>query len=233
MVRMQYGYGGHPAGVGAAPLSSLMCTGFGTTYGLGGAEARLAGSLGDVFSFTVAGGEVTGAAVTLPWGATLVLPVAAGVEYSLAGADVLATRTGLGGISQVRYSDTDGDGLFQAVGTAQVFTTAPVVNFLGFTMRETLQVTTAGQAITGVTQLLPNGFEWVRLSDTVDPVGVDWTLQGGMVVETRTWASGATSWEVFRDGNGDGRYTEVASGTGPLVDLVGVLAATDPVAAAL
>ncbi|HEY0887732.1 MAG TPA: hypothetical protein VGE20_20735 [Ramlibacter sp.] len=231
------GYGGMFQGggpsLGIAGQAQLVCDGFGMTYGLDGATARLAAGLGDVFSFTVAGGAVTGAAVTLPSGATVQLPVSAGVDYSLAGADVLATRALTGGIAQVRYSDVDADGFYQAVSTARVLTTAPQVNLFGLSGREALEVTAAGGVVTGVTQVLPNGFEWVRLSDTTIPAGVAWTLESGLVVETATFANGTTSWEVFRDGNGDGRYTEVASGTGQLVDLVGVLAATDPVAAAL
>lgn len=226
------GYGAGVAG-GLAAHSQLVCDGFVMAYGLDGATARLAAGLGDVFSFTFAGGEVTGAAVTLPWGTTMQLPVSAGVDYSLAGSDVLATRMLPGGISEVRYSDVDADGFYQAVGTARVLTAEPHVNLFGFSGREALEVTAAGGVVTGVTQVLPNGFEWVRLSDTTIPADVAWTLQSGLVVETATFANGATSWEVFRDGNGDGRYTEVASGTGQLVDLVGVLAATDPVAAAL
>lgn len=264
MGRMQFGYGGAPAGMGygsgvgmgygagigagygggigmgqapgmlsGAGHAQQLCDGFAVTYGLEAATARLAAGLGDVFSFATADGVVTGAAVTLPSGATVELSVAAGIAYSLAGADVLATRTVAGGISEVRYSDVDGDGFYQAVGTARVLTTAPHVNLFGLSGRETLEVTAAGDVVTGVTQVLPNGFEWVRLPDTTGSAGVAWTLQDGLVVETATFANGATSWEVFRDGNGDGRYTEVASGTGQLVDLVGVLAATDPVAAAL
>jgi len=224
--------GGGPS-LGIAGQAQLVCDGFGMTYRLDGATARLAAGLGDVFSFTVAGGAVTGAAVTLPSGATVQLPVSAGVDYSVAGADVLATRALDAGIAQMRYSDVDADGFYQAVSTARVLTTTPYVNLFGLSGREALEVATAGGVVTSVTQVLPNGYEWVRLSDGTAPPGVAWTLQDGMVVETATYANGATSWEVFRDGNGDGRYTEVASGTGQLVDLVGVLAATDPVAAAL
>lgn len=261
MVRMQFGYGGPAAGMGygagagmgygfgagmdfggagwggpgsgIAAQSQLVCDGFARAYSLDGATARLAAGLGDVFSFTTAGATVTGAAVTLPSGTTVQLPLAAGVDYTVAGADVLATRALAGGIAQVRYSDVDADGFYQAVSTARVLTAAPHVNLFGVSGREALEVTTAGGEVTAVTQVLPNGFEWVRLSDTIAPAGVEWTLQGGLVVETATFENGATSWEVFRDGNGDGRYTEVASGTGLLVDLVGVLAATDPVATAL
>lgn len=225
-------HGGGPS-LGIAGQAQQVCDGFAMAYGLDGATARLAAGLGDVFSFTVAGGAVTGAAVTLPSGTTVQLPVSGGVDYSLAGADVVATRTLAGGIAQVRYSDVDADGFYQAVGTARVLTSAPHLNLFGRSGREALEVTAAGGVVTGVTQVLPNGFEWVRLSETTIPAGVAWTLQGGLVVETATFANGATSWEVFRDGNGDGRYTEVASGTGQLVDLVGVLAATDPVAATL
>lgn len=261
MVRMQFGHGGAAAGMGygagagmgygvgaamdfggagwgspgsgVAAQAQLVCDGFARAYALDGATARLAAGLGDVFSFTASGGTVTGAAVTLPSGTTVQLPVAAGVDYTVAGAGVLATRAIAGGVAQVRYSDDDADGFYQAVSTARVLTAAPHVNLFGSSGREALEVTTAGGAVTGVTQVLPNGFEWVRLSGATVPAGVEWTLQSGLVVETATFANGTTSWEVFRDGNGDGRYTQVASGTGLLIDLVGVLAATDPVSSAL
>lgn len=233
---MGYGGGmfnGGGLSLGMAGQAQQVCDGFGVTYGLDGATARLAAGLGDVFSFSVAAGEVTGAAVTLPWGTTIQLPVSAGVDYGLAGTDVLATRALAGGFSQVRYSDVDADGFYQAVSTARVLTTAPHVNLFGLSGREALEVTATGGVVTGVTQILPNGYEWVRLSETTIPDGVAWARQGELVVETATFANGATSWEVFRDGNGDGRYTEVASGTGQLVDLVGVLDATQAVAPTL
>lgn len=236
-VGMQQGFGiGQAAGFGGMPLvgpSQAACDGFGTTYGLGATTARMAAGLGDVFSFTVAGGAVTAAAVTLPSGTSVDLSVFPGVAYALAGADVLATRTLAGGFSQVRYSDIDADGFYQAVGTARVFTSAPQPEGFGFGGREVLKVTSAGGVVTGVTQVLANGFEWVRHSATIDPPGVEWTLQSGLVVQTQTSWNGATTWEVFRDGNADGRYTEVANGAGQLVDLVGVLAATNAVAGAL
>lgn len=49
----------------------------------------------------------------------------------------------------------------------------------------------------------------------------EFSVQSGFVVETETQGS-APHWEVFRDGNGDDVYTEVAHGSGPLVDLVGL-----------
>lgn len=203
--------------------------------GRGAAPAPAQGLLkaGEAFSFTISDGAVTAASVLLPSGVERDLSLAGGVDYALSGGDVLATQAFASGVAQVRYADADGDGLYAVVGTARVLAAAPHLNLFGVSGRETLAVTVDNGAVSGVTQLYPNGIESVLLSPTVVPTGVSWTLQAGLVVESRALADGSRAWEVFRDGNGDGRYTEVANGTGTLVELAGVIALTDPVAALL
>lgn len=193
------------------------------------------GPLGEAFSFTLSGGSVTAASVALPSGDTLSLPLDGKVTYTVEGSDVLATRSNDQGTHTVRYSDADADGLYAVVSTARVMTAAPETNEQGIIRREVLDVTldATGTTVTEVSRTLPNGTEHVLLSSTVARDNVTWTVQNGLVVEVITNDAGQVRWEVFRDGNADGQYTEVASGTGTLVDLVGVVAATDAVAASL
>jgi len=202
--------------------------GHGGVNGLGGHGGHGIQGMGDVFSFTVNAGTVTAANVTLPSGSTVALPLTTGVNYSVSGTDVLATRVGTQSTEVLRYSDTDADGLYQVIAQSQVFTTAPQVNALGFSMREALSVTLGTSGVTAVSQTRWDGTEKVLLSSTVVPTDTTWTINNGLLVETHTNAtSGQTHWEVFRDGNADGVYTEVANGTGTLIDLVGVTSATD------
>ncbi|MDP1999270.1 MAG: hypothetical protein Q8K22_06710 [Rhodoferax sp.] len=206
----------------------------GSSFGGGHAGGHGLQGSGDVFSFTTSAGAVTAAKVTLASGTTVALPLTTGVTYSVSGADVLATRTDSNTTESVRYSDTDADGFFQVISSSKVLTTAPQVNLLGFSNRETVSVTLdAAKVVTGVTQAHWNGVDKVLLSATVIPANTTWAITNGLLVETHTETNGQIHWEVFRDGNTDGAYTEVASGTGALIDLVGVVAQTDAFAALL
>ena len=80
---------------------------------------------------------------------------------------------------------------------------------------------------------LPESVTVVALSATVSNSSTSWTVQQNLLVETSTSGSGLARWEIFRDGNKDGIYTEVAHGTGPLIDLTGVVTATNAVVASL
>lgn len=208
-----------------------------TTGALGGRGpgGHGAAPLGEAFTFTLSAGSVTAASVALPSGTTLSLPLDGLVSYTVDGSDVLATRSGEQGTHTVRYSDADADGLYAVVSTARVMTAALVANEQGIVRREVLDVTldATGTTVTDVSRTLPNGTEHVLLSSTVARDNVSWTVQNGLVVEVITNDAGQVRWEVFRDGNADGQYTEVASGTGTLIDLIGVVAATDAVAASL
>jgi hypothetical protein len=189
--------------------------------------------LGDAFTFTINAGAVTAAKVTLPGGTTIALPLTTGVTYSVSGTDVLATRSDPNGIDVLRYSDTDADGFYGVIASAHVQTSAPQVDMLGFSHREAVSVTLGAAGVTSVSQKHWDGSTQVLLSGTVVPNNTSWTISNGLLVETHTQSNGPTSWEVFRDGNADGVYTEVASGFGTMIDLVGVVAQTNAVAALL
>ena len=208
--------------------------GHGGPGGPAGAGGHGLQGMGDVFSFTIQADAVTAASVTLPSGSAVALPLTTGVSYSVSGTDVLATRTGTQSTDVLRFSDTDADGLSEVIAQSQVFTAAPPVNALGFPMREALSVTLGASGVTAVSQTRWDGTEIVLLSATVVPADITWAISSGLLVETHTNASsGQTHWEVFRDGNADGVYTEVASGNGAMIDLVGVTSATDAFASVL
>lgn len=199
-------------------------------HGPGGEKG--VGGAGDVYSFTLTDGKVTAVSMQLPSGKSVSLPMGTGIGYSLSGSDIIATRTDSQGIETRRYSDTDADSLYEVVAHARVMTAAPGVDMLGFSTREQLSVTLDGTTVKTVSETLHDGSTKVLLSDTVTS-SAQWTLQNGLLIESKTNPAGVTRWEIFRDGNNDGHYTEVAEGHGALIDLVGVITATDAVAATL
>ncbi len=190
---------------------------------------------GEAFSFTLIDGKVSAGSLTLPNGDSVTLPTSGGVVYAVSGSDITATLTTGDRVDQLRFSDADGDGLYNVVASSHVNTAAPQTNVLGFSMREAIKVTLDSTAadVVAVSQVGWNGNERVLLSADVVPTNTDWSVSQGLVVETHTLPNGSTHWEVYRDGNADGVYTEVASGTGDLIDLVGVVAQTDAVVASL
>jgi hypothetical protein len=196
------------------------------SHGPGGHGGRGLHAAGDAFGFTITAGAVTAAEVTLPSGTVVSLPLTTGVSYSVDGTDVLATRSNTLSTEVTRYSDTDADGLYEVVASSRVMTSTPPVDTLGFSHVETVAVTLASGVVTDVTQTRWDGTSNVLLSATVVPADTTWVISNGLLVETHTQTDALAHYEIFQDGNADGVYTEVASGTGELVDLVGVLAQT-------
>ena len=203
------------------------------SHGPGGHGGRGLHAMGDAFGFTVTDGAVTAAQVTLPSGTVVNLPLTTGVSYSVDGTDVLATRSNTLSTEVTRYSDTDADGLYEVVASSRVMTSTPPVDTLGFSHVETVAVTLASGVVTDVTQTRWDGTSNVLLSATVVPTDTTWVISNGLLVETHTQTDALAHYEIFQDGNADGVYTEVASGTGALVDLVGVLAQTAAFASVL
>lgn len=233
MLKLKDGAAGGPAnpGAGAAGL---------TPRGEGpGAIARDDGpgatprGDGDVFQFTLVSGAVTDATMQTPGGSTVELRTPTGLTYTVDGEDVVATLVGERGTSTVVYSDTDDDGFYQVVASSHVMTSAPADGAGRPTRAVTVTLDSAASDVVEVSRLTRNGEEVVIYTADDAPEQVDWSVQQGLVVQTVTGPGGATHWGVFRDGNNDGVYTEVASGTGTMVDLVGVISATDAFANAL
>ncbi|MCF8209626.1 MAG: hypothetical protein K9K38_09520 [Rhodoferax sp.] len=232
MAKSHHGLVSKSAATGVAAVGKPMAVkGLGHVEG-GAAHGPAGGghgpaSLGDVFGFTLAGGAVTAASFTLPSGTAVNMPLNTGVAYSVVGADVLATRSTTDATHLVRYSDTDADGLYEVIASSTVFKAAPQVNALGLPAREMLSVTQQAGVVTGVSQTRGDGSQKVLLSATVVPTETSWSLSNGLLVETQTRSNGQVHYEIFRDGNADGQFTEVASGTGAMIDLVGLIAQTD------
>jgi hypothetical protein len=205
--------------------------GSGSASGSGHGDKLLSG---DIYSFTVLDGAVTTASMKLSSGTTVSMPLNTGIVYSVSGSDIVATRSTSQAIDTIVYRDTNANGLYEIVANAQVETTVPTVNMQGFVSREQLKMTLgADGVVTGVSQLNGKGGEKVLLSAAVSNSSTSWTVQQNLLVETSTSGSGLARWEIFRDGNKDGIYTEVAHGTGPLIDLTGVVTATNAVVASL
>ena len=142
--------------------------------------------------------------------------------YSVNGTDVLKTE-GNGIFREIsRYSDNDADGAFQKIAETEVLNVTSATNILqlqnalarGDHMKFSLDA--SGRIVTA-SHVLQNG---AVINETL-PAATAFSVHSGFVVESET-KGGATHWEVFRDGNGDGVYTEVAHGNGPLADLVGL-----------
>lgn len=186
---------------------------------------------GDVFTFTLSGSTVASAGVQLPDGTTVTLPTKDNVSFSVEGADILATRTVDHGQQIARFSDTDGDGLYEIVAHAHVITEAASTD----QPRPTLDVTLSadGSSISEIVRTLRDGTEKVLLSSTVSNEHVNWSLDSGLLVQVITNDAGKTHWGVFRDGNGDGVFTLVADGNGEMITLTGIISATDAVAGTL
>lgn len=204
-----------------------------TDAGKGGGHG--AEAWGEVFSFTLSDGKVSAGSLTLPNGNSVALPTSGGVTYAVSGSEITTTLTTADHVDQLRFGDADGDGLYNVIASSHVHTAAPSTNVLGFGLREAIKVTldSAATDVLAVSQVRWDGSERVLLSADVVPTNTDWSVSQGLVVETHTLPNGTTHWEVYRDGNADGVYTEVASGTGALIDLVGVIAQTDAVATSL
>lgn len=191
--------------------------------------------LGDVFSFALTNGNVTGASMLTSGGSTINLAIGAGTGINLAVQDgnILASRTDASGMDTLTFSDTDGDSFYEIVANSHVFTTAPEVNMLGFVNRSQVTAVIDNTTVSEVSKTLRDGTAKDLLSDTVTSDSTTWSVQNGLLVATHTNSDGVNKWEVYRDGNADHLYTEVAQGHGDLIDLVGVVTATDAIAGSL
>lgn len=211
----------------------------------GGLQAAARGGLpgvradGDVFSFTIEAGAVTDASVQTRAGTMIDLPSPEGLSYSVQGETVVATMVHDASTVTRVYSDTDDDGLYEVVASSRVMTQAPDAAASGPGGAHTVTVTldAAKTDVLEVSRTGRGGNEITIYSSTEAQananVSVDWSVQQGLVVQTVTTADGHARYEIYRDGNADGVYTQVATGTGTMPELVGVVAATDAFATVL
>lgn len=71
--------------------------------------------------------------------------------------------------------------------------------------------------VAGSSQVLSSGAEVAQVLDT----DTSYSEQNGFLIKSVN-TGGLSSWEILRDGNGDGVYTAVAHGDCPVLDLVGL-----------
>jgi len=178
----------------------------------------------EIFSFGVTDGVVTSAARTLN-GNTIPFSDNADGEFTLKGDDIVLTRTLTRGQEVIVFSDDDADSLYAIASRARINTTAPVTSDDGVVHAHQLTITLdpTTSAITEVSHVLRDGTTRVIQGDDLS-----FFLDQGLLIAEHTGESGNTRWEVFRDGNADGTYTEVAEGFGEVVDLAAVLNLTEP-----
>ncbi len=190
--------------------------------GLGGRGGPVPGA--EIFSFEVTDGVVTSASRTIG-GNTIVFSDNADGEFTLKGDDIVLTRTLTRGQEVIVFSDDDADSLYAVASRARISTTAPATSDDGIVHAHQLTVTLdpTTSAITEVSHVLRDGSTRVIQGDDLGFV-----LDQGLLIATHTSESGNTRWEIFRDGNVDGTYTEVAQGFGDVVDLTTVVNLTEP-----
>lgn len=178
----------------------------------------------EIFSFTIEGDQVTSASRTVN-GNVIALPTQADATFTLKGDDIVLTRSFTNAQEVIVFSDADADQLWAIDSRARIHTAAPPTDADGNVRAHQVQVTldaTTGE-VTEVAHVLRDGTTAVRQGDDVS-----YSLSQGLLVETHTHDDGQARWEIYRDGNADGTYTEVAQGFGDVVDLATVLSLTEP-----
>lgn len=199
--------------------------GHGPGRGPGGPlEGRGAAPGAEIFSFTIEGDQVTAASRTIN-GNVIPFPTLDTDSFALKGDDIVLTRTFTRGQEVIVFSDADADQLWAIDSRARIHTAAPTVDDNGVVHAHQLQVTldAATNTVTEVARVLRDGTTKVLQGDDLS-----FAIDSGLLVQSHTNDAGLSRWEVYRDGNGDGVYTEVAEGFGDLVDLATVISLTDP-----
>jgi len=181
------------------------------------------------YQFAVANGSVSSVA-EVEHGVTKTKYIKPYQTYSVSGADVLKTES-KGVFQEIsRYTDGNADGIYQKTSEATVLnvgaatTTLQLQKALSHSDHMKFDLDVSDQVLSA-SHVLSNG---AVVNEPLN-ANTQFSVQNGFMVEAVT-AGTATRWEIFRDGNGDGIYTEVAHGLGPIVDLVGLatnLAAVD------
>jgi len=177
------------------------------------------------FSFTVTGGAVTAASETFTFGThthTRDLTNTPASSFSASAAGVTETRVVGDLIETLNFVQVGSSGEYAlASDTRTVIAQGSATTALNVEPFERDQfVFDASGNVTGVQAIL-----WDGSTKTVTPgEHTSYTqLEKGFVLETHT-GTHHTSFELFYDGNGDGKYTAIAEGNGTSVDLVGIKA---------
>ena len=190
--------------------------------GIDGRGGPLPGA--EIFSFAITDGLVTSASRTVN-ATTVTLSDNASGEFALKGDDIVLTRTFTRGQEVIVFSDADADSLYAITARAHIVTAAPPTGTDGVVHAHQLQVILdpATSAVTEVSHVLRDGTVQV-----IQGTDLSFAINQGLLIATHTDDVGSARWEIFRDGNADGTYTEVAQGAGSVVDLATVLNLTEP-----
>lgn len=176
------------------------------------------------YSFTIVNGEVTG--MQSVWGDAssshannLFLSPTAHLSASADGNLVTETRVQGNVLETLQFVKSGSAGLYAIAADARTFVQpGSATSLLSVDPYDRAKFTL--DASHNVVQM-----QQVRLDGTAVTVTpnayTSFSQSSGDIVETVTWG-GRSSYEVFRDGNGDGIYTAIARGTGTTVDLVGL-----------
>ncbi|MFA7269135.1 MAG: hypothetical protein WC073_07315 [Sterolibacterium sp.] len=181
------------------------------------------------YQFAIAGGGVVTSITEVEHGIAKIKSIKPYQTYSVSGADVLKTES-KGGFQEIsRYSDSNTDGLYQKIAEATVLdvgaATPTLQNALLRGDHMKFSFDASGQVVLGAYHVMKNG---LAINETIK-ANTQFSVQNGFVIETESKGT-TTHWEIFRDGNADGIYSEVAHGEGLLIDLVGLSNNLAPVA---
>lgn len=181
------------------------------------------------YQFAIASGDVVTSVTEVEHGIAKIKSIKPYETYSVSGADVLKMES-KGGFQEIsRYSDSNTDGVYQKIAEATVLdvgaATPTLQNALLRGDHMKFSFDASGQVVLGAYHVLKSGL----VSAETIKANMQFSIQNGFVIETEIKGT-ATHWEIFRDGNADGIYSEVAHGEGLLIDLVGLSNNLAPVA---
>lgn len=173
------------------------------------------------YQFSFAGNLVT-AVKEIEHGVPTVKTVKSNESYSLSGTDVLKTEADGIYLELSRFTDSNSDGVYQQTSGATVLnpgaakTSLQLQNALSHSDHMKFGIT--GDQVLTASEVSSNGTVIKEILNVAQ-----FSIQNGFVIEAATVGT-TTHWEIYRDGNSDAIYTEVAHGSGPMVDLVGLAA---------
>ncbi|WP_217125668.1 hypothetical protein [Hydrogenophilus thiooxidans] len=197
-------------------------------------------SANELYRFSIANGTVSGV-FEIEHGRVKAKAIKPGTTYTVQGNQVIKTEIKKGVQKVTVYDDSDGDGYYVELSHVNTWPGTSGTGSGG--------VTGTGAGNRAGTATGPGTFRTSYGSQKQFQFNADGTLQA--VLEVKNGWTKAESlwqyrsveaiddlvlvqkitgkWEIYRDGNGDGVYTEVAEGYGDVhaVDLTGIVSATN------
>lgn len=149
-------------------------------------------------------------------------------SWRVDGDQIIHTETAFGKVETHQYADANQDGLYQQVFELEVRTGANVrkLETYRFAQGDGVALTggqaQAGDSIASVQELGRRGWQPERIG-SADSFSVALVDGDALVLHTQLKKNGALAFEVFRDDDGDGLWSAIASGssTGEFVTAAG------------